>query len=94
MARSRGARTICLTNSVRSPITHAADLALFATPSEIKYFQAPLASRITQLAIVDALFVSLAQKNKDRTAVQLRNAGRGTTEAADYLTRIARAPGR
>jgi DNA-binding MurR/RpiR family transcriptional regulator len=75
VARSRGARTICLTNSVRSPITHAADLALFATPSEVKYFQAPLASRITQLAIVDALFVSLAQKNKDRTAVQLRNAG-------------------
>jgi RpiR family carbohydrate utilization transcriptional regulator len=75
VARSRGARTICLTNSVRSPITHTADLALFATPSEIKYFQAPLASRITQLAIVDALFVSLAQKNKDRTAVQLRNAG-------------------
>ena len=56
VARSRGARTICLT-------------------SEIKYFQAPLASRITQLAIVDALFVSLAQKNKDRTAIQLRNAG-------------------
>ena len=75
VARSRGACTICLTNSVKSPITHAADLALFATPSEIKYFQAPLASRITQLAIVDALFVSLAQKNKDRTAVQLRNAG-------------------
>ncbi len=75
VARSRGARSICLTNSVKSPITHAADLALFATPSEIKYFQAPLASRITQLAIVDALFVSLAQKNKDRTAVQLRNAG-------------------
>ena len=75
VARSRRARTICLTNSVRSPITNAADLALFATPSEIKYFQAPLASRITQLAIVDALFVSLAQKNKDRTAVQLRNAG-------------------
>jgi DNA-binding MurR/RpiR family transcriptional regulator len=75
VARSRGARTICLTNSVKSPITQTADLALFATPSEIKYFQAPLASRITQLAIVDALFVFLAQKNKDRTAVQLRNAG-------------------
>ena len=75
VSRSRGVRTICLTNSVRSPITHAADIALFATPSEVKYFQAPLASRITQLAIVDALFVSLALKNKDRTAIQLRNAG-------------------
>jgi DNA-binding MurR/RpiR family transcriptional regulator len=75
VARSRGAKTICLTNSMKSPITTSADFALFATPSEIKYFQAPLAARITQLAIVDALFVFLAQKHKDRTAVQLRNAG-------------------
>jgi RpiR family transcriptional regulator, carbohydrate utilization regulator len=75
VAKARGATTICLTNSITSPITSCADLALFATPSEIKYFQAPLASRITQLAIVDALFVFLAQKNKERTAVELSSAG-------------------
>lgn len=75
IAKSKGAATICLTNSVKSAITAHADIALFATPSEIKYFQAPLASRITQLAVLDALFVSLAHKHKDRTAVQLRNAG-------------------
>jgi RpiR family carbohydrate utilization transcriptional regulator len=75
IARARGAKTICLTNSMRSPLTACSDLALFATPSEIKYFQAPLASRITQLAIIDALFVFLAQKHKERTAVELRNAG-------------------
>jgi DNA-binding MurR/RpiR family transcriptional regulator len=75
IAKARGAKTICLTNSMKSPITACADFALFATPSEIKYFQAPLASRITQLAIIDALFVFLAQKHKDRTAVELRNAG-------------------
>ena len=75
VAKSRGAKTICLTNSMKSEIVRHADLALYATPSEIKYFQAPLASRVTQLALVDALFVFLAQKHKDRTAVQLRNAG-------------------
>jgi DNA-binding MurR/RpiR family transcriptional regulator len=75
IAQARGAKTICLTNSMKSPITACADLSLFATPSEIKYFQAPLASRITQLAIIDALFVFLAQKHKDRTAVELHNAG-------------------
>ena len=75
IAQARGAKTICLTNSMKSPITACADLALFATPSEIKYFQAPLASRITQLAIIDALFVFLAQKHKGRTAIELRNAG-------------------
>ena len=75
IAKSKGARTICLTNSMKSPITTFSDVALFATPSEIKYFQAPLASRMTQLAIIDALFVFLAQKHKDKTASKLRDAG-------------------
>jgi RpiR family carbohydrate utilization transcriptional regulator len=75
VARSRGAKTICLTNSMKSPITEHADLKLFATPSEVKYFQAPLASRITQLAIVDALFVFLARKHKERSSMRLFKAG-------------------
>ena len=75
IAKAKGATTICLTNSMKSEITHHADLALFATPSEIKYFQAPMASRITQLAVVDALFVAVALKHKNRTVKQLQNAG-------------------
>ena len=75
IAKSKGATTICLTNSMKSEITRHADLALFATPSEIKYFQAPMASRITQLAVVDALFVAVALKHKNRTVEQLQNAG-------------------
>ena len=75
IARERKATTLCLTNCMKSPITAYADLALYATPSEIKYFQAPLASRITQLALVDALFVSIALRRKNRTMTQLQNAG-------------------
>jgi len=67
IARDREARTICLTNSIRSPITEYADIALHATPSEIKYFQAPLASRVTQLAIVEALFESIVLRRKQET---------------------------
>jgi len=72
VAQAKGATTICLTNAMKSPITGCADIALYATPSEVKYFQAPLASRITQLAVIDALFVFLAQKNKNRTAARLQ----------------------
>jgi RpiR family transcriptional regulator, carbohydrate utilization regulator len=72
VARGRGATTICLTNAMQSPITACSDLCLYATPSEIKYFQAPLASRVTQLAVIDALFVSLALKHKIRTAARLQ----------------------
>ena len=75
VARAHGATTVCITNAMKSPIAIKSDLALYATPSEIKYFQAPLASRITQLAVIDALFVSLALKRKTRTAALLQHAG-------------------
>jgi RpiR family transcriptional regulator, carbohydrate utilization regulator len=68
VAKAKGATTISITNAMKSPITTHSDLCLYATPSEIKYFQAPLASRITQLALIDALFVSLALKHKNKTA--------------------------
>ena len=71
IARERKATTLCLTNSMMSPITAHADIALHATPSEIKYFQAPTASRVTQLAVLDALFVSIALRRKSRTTTQL-----------------------
>lgn len=72
VAKAQNAFTICLTNAMNSSITEFADIRLYATPSEIKYFQAPLASRVTQLAVIDALFVSLALKNKNRTARRLQ----------------------
>ena len=75
VAKAKGATTICLTNAVKSPITAHSDYALYATPSEIKYFQAPLASRVTQLALIDALFVFLALKHKTRTAAKLQQSG-------------------
>jgi RpiR family transcriptional regulator, carbohydrate utilization regulator len=75
IARQAKATTLCLTNCMKSPIVAQADMVIYATPSEVKYFQAPLASRITQLALVDALFVSIALRRKNHTLAQLRSAG-------------------
>lgn len=75
VARGKGATTVCLTNAMKSPITDSSDWVLYGAPSEIKYFQAPLASRITQLAVLDALFVTLALKNKNKTAARLQSSG-------------------
>ena len=75
IARQNHATTVCLTNCMKSPITSMADLALYATPSEIKYFQAPLAARITQLALVDVLFVYIALRRKNKTMKYLQRAG-------------------
>jgi len=75
VAKARGATTVCLTNALKSPITEHSEHCLYATPSEIKYFQAPLASRMTQLAVIDALFVSVALKHKNKTAARLQSSG-------------------
>ena len=73
-ARDNRATTVSLTNSLKSPIVEYSDLVLYATPGEIRYFQAPLASRITQLALVDALFVAIAQHRKNKTTIKLQRA--------------------
>jgi RpiR family carbohydrate utilization transcriptional regulator len=75
IARGQKATTICLTNCVESPIIKQTDLVLLASPSEIQYFQAPLAARITQLVIIDALFVAIALNRKKQTMASLQTAG-------------------
>jgi RpiR family transcriptional regulator, carbohydrate utilization regulator len=74
LARSRGARTICITNSIDSLMAQAADIRFYAAPSEVKYFQAPLASRVTQMAVADALLEDLSTQNRQRTLTHLRRA--------------------
>ncbi len=75
LAKSRGARTICITNSIDSLVAQAADIRLYAAPSEVKYFQAPLASRVTQMALADALLDELSRDARRRALSHLRRAG-------------------
>jgi RpiR family carbohydrate utilization transcriptional regulator len=75
LAKARGARTICITNSIGSLIAQTADIRFYAAPSEVKYFQAPLASRVTQVALVDALLDELSRGAKRRAISHLRRAG-------------------
>lgn len=74
LSKTRGARTICITNSVGSPLARAADIRLYAAPSEVKYFQAPLASRVSQLALADALLVILGTRRKRESVAHLERA--------------------
>jgi RpiR family carbohydrate utilization transcriptional regulator len=74
LAKERGATTICITNSIGSPLAQAADIPLYAAPSAVKYFQAPLASRVTQLAIADVLLVLIGQRRKRQALAHVRRA--------------------
>jgi DNA-binding MurR/RpiR family transcriptional regulator len=65
---------ICITNSIDSPLAQTADIRLYAAPSEVKYFQAPLVSRVTQLALADALLVLVGLRRKRKALIHLRRA--------------------
>jgi len=65
IARDRGAKTICITNYGKSPITKVADMKLFTASQETKYRIIALASRIAQLGIIDALYSYVALRNRE-----------------------------
>ncbi|MBI4165616.1 MAG: MurR/RpiR family transcriptional regulator [Acidobacteria bacterium] len=72
MSKSRGARTICITDSIGSPLDKVADLSLYAAPGNVTFIQAPMASRTGQLALVDALLAILTLQRKRESLSQLR----------------------
>ena len=84
-ARSNGATTVAITNFQRSPLAEAADLVLTTAVRETTFRSGAMASRIAALAVVDCIFVGVAQRNyaetlraldRTRTAVQEASARR------------------
>ncbi|WP_232664570.1 MurR/RpiR family transcriptional regulator [Pseudonocardia sp. TRM90224] len=62
-----GARTVAITNFEPSPLTRHADLVLTTAARETTFRSGAMASRIAQLAVIDCLFVGVAQRSYDRT---------------------------
>ncbi|WP_350348988.1 MurR/RpiR family transcriptional regulator [Agromyces sp. G08B096] len=72
VARGAGAFTVAVTNSPESPIAEAADVVLATHARESSYRMGAMSSRIAQLALVDFLFVRVAQRRHDEMSVPLR----------------------
>jgi DNA-binding MurR/RpiR family transcriptional regulator len=70
-ARESGARTIAITNFVPSPLAECAELVLTTAARETTFRSGAMASRIAQLAVIDCLFVGVAQRSYDRTMTAL-----------------------
>ncbi|WP_328315704.1 MurR/RpiR family transcriptional regulator [Streptomyces sp. NBC_00388] len=71
-AGERGAITIALTNDPRSTLAENAGLVLTTCARETPFRSGATVSRIAQLAIVDCLFVGVAQRSFDATTVALQ----------------------
>ncbi|GAB1340772.1 MurR/RpiR family transcriptional regulator [Streptomyces sp. E-15] len=70
-AAARGATTIALTNVPRSALARGADLVLTTCARETPFRSGATVSRIAQLAVVDCLFVGVAQRGFDAATAAL-----------------------
>lgn len=72
-ARESGATTVAITSSHRTPLARLADHLLVCAGTEERAFRpAATASRISQLLVVDAVFVRVAQHTFDTTTAALQ----------------------
>jgi len=62
IAKNAGAKTICITNFARSPITKVADIVLLTASPESPLASGAIRSIIAQLHILDLLFTGVAMK--------------------------------
>lgn len=64
-AKERGAATVVVTSDASSPAARTASHVLLTAARELRFRSGGVASRMAQLAIVDALFVVLAHRRFD-----------------------------
>lgn len=72
VARGAGATTVAFTNFPDSPLASAAALVLATSARESRYRSGAMSSRIAQLALVDFLFVRIAQRMYDHLGDSLQ----------------------
>lgn len=72
LARKAGAVTVAVTNYPESPLGRQADLVLTTITRETRYRSGSMSSRMAQLAIVDFIFVRVAQRSYDTVFESLK----------------------
>jgi DNA-binding MurR/RpiR family transcriptional regulator len=72
VAGRRGAVTAAVTNAAPSPVADAVDVVLTTAVRESGLRSGAMASRIAQLAVVDCVFVAVAQRAPQETEAALR----------------------
>ncbi len=72
LARSRGAATIAVTGTERSPIVRQSDIVLLTDTEEVRHGSLALNSHISRLMVLDALCYYIAYRNGERVTGSLR----------------------
>ncbi len=72
VARERGAATLCITDFPHSPIAEQADICICGAYDEASLGVEMVATRTAHLALVDAITMSVALRNKERTVQSIK----------------------
>ncbi len=71
VARTRGATTVAITNFDRAPIVGVSDVVLTTAARETTFRTGAMASRVSQLVVVDCLFTGVAMRSYERSVSAL-----------------------
>ncbi len=73
IAKEGSAKVIAITSHDHTPLTDLADVKIFSYSKETRFRTEAMESRIVQLSIIDALFVSTAMINPQRALQEIRS---------------------
>lgn len=79
IAGNAGAHTVCITSCESSPVAEQAQARLFTSVNKQEPLE-DLPSRIAQLSLLDALYVSVAAKTKKKALDSLRQVSKAMSE--------------
>ncbi|MCI3918828.1 MurR/RpiR family transcriptional regulator [Paenibacillus sp. TRM 82003] len=71
IAKSHGARTISITKYGDNTVSRTADIPLFTSSTETEIRSGAMASRISQLNVVDILYIGVASRNYEKAVTYL-----------------------
>ncbi|MDF0478733.1 MurR/RpiR family transcriptional regulator [Vagococcus sp. PNs007] len=71
LAKKNGAKLIVITSFLLSPLAELSDCCLLSTSKEIDYRPEALATRLTQLSLIDALYVNVMYQNIEKSEKSL-----------------------
>jgi RpiR family transcriptional regulator, carbohydrate utilization regulator len=68
IAKSRGAKVICITSYMKSPITELSDICLITSTTETRKKTEAVSSRIAQIALLDSIYTCIVLRKYDSAA--------------------------
>lgn len=86
-SKESNATTMCITDSIESPITKYSDLIFFTSSQHSSFLQDSMISRLSQLLIIDILYASYAAKHFD-TSLSLIERSASAVKKTKCLTDV------